>query len=48
MGLNPAIAEFVAGDDDAGIADIEAETGKRIRLEPDASLGAHDVRVAPI
>ncbi len=48
VGLNPAIAEFVAGDADAGIADIEAETGKRIRLEPDASLGVHDVRVAPI
>lgn len=48
VALNPALLEFVAGDDDAGIADIEAETGKRIRLEPDASLSIHDVRVAPI
>lgn len=48
VGLNPVIAELVAGDDDAGIADIEAETAKRIRLEPDAALGVHDVRVAPI
>jgi ribonuclease G len=48
VAVNPAIAELVAGDDDAGIADIEAETGKRVRLEPDASLGLHEVRVAPI
>ncbi len=48
VSLNPVIAEIVAGDDDAGIADIEAETAKRIRLEPDGSLGVHDVRVAPI
>ncbi len=48
VGLNPIIAELVAGDDDAGIADIEAETAKRIRLEPDGSLGVHDVRIAPI
>jgi ribonuclease G len=48
VGINPAIAELVAGDDDAGIADIEAETGKRVRLEPDGSLGLHELRVAPI
>jgi ribonuclease G len=48
VGLHPAIAEMVAGDDDAGIADIEAETGKRIRLEPDGALGVHDVRIASI
>lgn len=48
VGINPAIAEIVAGDDDAGIADIEAETGKRVRLEPDGSLGLHELRVAPI
>jgi ribonuclease G len=48
VSLNPAIAEFVAGDDDAGIADIESETGKRLRLEPDASLDVHEVRISPI
>jgi ribonuclease G len=48
VGLHPAIAEFVAGEEDAGIADIEAETGKRVRLEPDTSLGVHDVRVVSI
>jgi len=48
VSVNPAIAELVAGDDDAGIADIEAETGKRVRLEPDGSLGLHELRVAPI
>jgi ribonuclease G len=48
VSINPAIAEFVAGDEDAGIADIEAETGKRIRLEPDPGLDVHEVKVVPI
>ena len=48
VGLHPTIAELVAGDDDAGIADIEGETGKRIRLEPDATLASDEVRIAPI
>ena len=48
VSLNPAIAELVAGDDDAGITDIEAETGKRLRLEPDASLDVHEVRISAI
>ncbi len=48
VSINPAVMEFVSGDEDAGIADIEADTGKRIRLEPDASLGVHEVSITPI
>jgi ribonuclease G len=48
VSVNPVVAEFVAGDEDAGIADIEAETGKRIRLEPDPGLDVHEVKVVPI
>jgi ribonuclease G len=48
VGLNPAIAELVAGEDDAGLGDIESETGKRLRLEPDAALSVHEVRISAI
>jgi len=48
VAVNPAVLDLVSGDDDAGVADIEAETGKRLRLEPDGSLDIDAIRVEPI
>ncbi len=48
VSLHPSIIDLVAGDDDAGVGEIEAETGKRVRLEPDATLALDTVKVSPI
>jgi len=48
VAVNPAVIDMVAGDADVGVAEIEAETGKRVRLEPDADLAPGAVRVRAI
>jgi ribonuclease G len=48
VALNPRIAEFVAGEDDAGLDEIEGETGKRLRLEPDPGFAPGEMRLTPI
>ncbi len=48
VSLHPDILDLVSGDDDFGVSDIESETGKRLRLEPDPSLSVGEIRVAAI
>ncbi len=48
VSVNPSVLDLVAGDGDAGVTDIEAETGKRVRLEPDRGLEPGAVRVDAI
>lgn len=48
VSLHPVVLDMVAGDDDAGVNDIEAETGKRVRFEPDSSLARDAVRLTAI
>ncbi len=48
VAVHPRVLDLVSGDDDAGVADIEAETGKRLRLEPDSALEVDGVRIDAI
>ncbi len=48
VSLHPVVLDMVAGDDDAGVNDIEADTGKRVRFEPDDSLAHDAVRLTAI
>ena len=45
VALHPSVAALFTDDEGERVADLEAETGKRVRIEPDASLAPGSLRV---